>query len=167
MKRYLLIPLFVLGASFFAVPQLVASNEESEIKDLLARWQRAATEKDLDGVMACYAPGDLLVAFDIVPPLACVGKDAYRKNYADFFAGYDGPLEWKVRDARIIAGSDVAFYTALESVTGTLKGGQKTESWMRVTSGFRRIKGKWLIVHDHVSVPTDYATGNSMLNLKP
>ena len=41
------------------------------------------------------------------------------------------------------------------------------DMWIRATSGLRKIKGKWLIVHDHVSVPADMATGKSAMDLKP
>lgn len=167
MKKIMRFALVMVSAALFLATPARASNEESEIRGLLARWQKAANAKDLDAVMACYAPGDQIVAYDIVPPLQCVGHDAYRKNYAEFFAGYDGPLVWQMRDVHIMAGADVAFISALESVTGTIKGGQKSESWLRVTSGFRKIKGQWLIVHDHVSVPADLATGKALLELKP
>jgi ketosteroid isomerase-like protein len=52
-------------------------------------------------------------------------------------------------------------------MTGTLKGGQKSEVWLRVTSGLRRINGRWLIIHDHISAPADFATGKAVLDLKP
>jgi ketosteroid isomerase-like protein len=68
---------------------------------------------------------------------------------------------------RIVAGGDVAFIHALERLSGTLKNGQKSEVWVRATSGLQKIDGKWLIVHDHVSVPTDFETGKAVLDLKP
>jgi hypothetical protein len=29
------------------------------------------------------------------------------------------------------------------------------------------MNGKWLIVHDHISVPADFESGKAMLDLKP
>jgi len=143
-----------------------AAKNQAEIRQLLSRWEKAFRAKDVDGVMAVYAPGSEVTAFDIVPPLQ-VGRDAYRKNYQEFFATYDGPLELEFHDLKIVADNRVAFLTCLERVSGTLKGGQKSDLWVRVTSGLRRIDGKWLIVHDHVSVPVDFATGKGLLELKP
>jgi uncharacterized protein (TIGR02246 family) len=143
------------------------SVRDAEIRRLLERWEKAFRAKDLNAVMALYAPGEALVAFDVVPPLAKVGREAYRKNYEEFFSMYEGPLEVEIRDLRIVAGEDVAFIHCLERMSGTLKGGQKSELWLRVTSGLRRSHGQWRIVHDHVSVPADFETGKAALDLKP
>jgi ketosteroid isomerase-like protein len=61
----------------------------------------------------------------------------------------------------------VAFIHALERFTGKLKSGQASDLWLRATSGLQRISGKWLIVHDHVSVPVDFENGKAALDLKP
>ncbi|MEQ7005722.1 nuclear transport factor 2 family protein [Actinopolymorpha sp. B17G11] len=39
--------------------------------------------------------------------------------------------------------------------------------WVRYTGGLRKIDGQWLIVHDQVSVPTDFADGKALLDLEP
>jgi ketosteroid isomerase-like protein len=39
--------------------------------------------------------------------------------------------------------------------------------WVRFTSCFRKIHGRWLDTHDHVSVPTDFDTGKARLDLTP
>jgi ketosteroid isomerase-like protein len=31
--------------------------------------------------------------------------------------------------------------------------GEKADYWVRVTSGWRKIAGQWLITHEHVSLP--------------
>ena len=48
-----------------------------------------------------------------------------------------------------------------------LKNGNEVGFWVRWTACFRKIDGNWLIVHDHVSVPTDFATGKALLDLEP
>jgi uncharacterized protein (TIGR02246 family) len=144
-----------------------AAKSEAEIRQLLTRWQEAFRAKDIDAVMAVYASGVTVVAFDVVPPLEKVGTESYRKNYEGFFAMYEGSLEVEFRELRIVAGKDVAFMHCLERMSGTLKGGQRSDIWLRVTSGLRKIAGKWLIVHDHISVPADFETGKAALDLKP
>jgi len=144
-----------------------ANKNEAEIRAVYDQWAKAFKAHDLDGIMALYAPGDAVVAYDVVPPLQYVGKDAYRKDYADFLAMYEGPIEVEYRDERVVAGDDVAFVLALERLSGTMKNGQKIDLWLRATSGLRKINGKWLIVHDHVSVPADFDTGKAVLDLKP
>ncbi len=143
------------------------SKSDQEIRAVYDGWAKAFEAKDLDGIMAVYAPGDALVAYDIVPPLQYVGKDSYRKDYQEFLAMYDGPIKVEYRDLRIMSSGDVGFIHAVERMSGTLKNGQKSDIWLRATSGLRKINGKWLIVHDHISVPADFDTGKAVLDLKP
>ena len=39
--------------------------------------------------------------------------------------------------------------------------------WWRATQGFRRIDGRWQIVHEHSSVPFDMKSGKVSFDLKP
>jgi ketosteroid isomerase-like protein len=45
--------------------------------------------------------------------------------------------------------------------------GNQVGGWVRWTAGLRKVDGTWLIVHDQVSVPVDYTTGEALLNLEP
>lgn len=146
--------------------QTVTSSDVA-IRQLLDRWEKAFRAKDVEAVMKVYAPGAHLIAFDVAAPLQRVGPANFRKSYDEFFAMYEGPLDVERRDLRINFCGDVAFIHALERMSGTLKGGQKSDLWVRVTSGLRRIRGQWFIVHEHVSVPTDFETGKAVLDLKP
>src|SRR5438270_9580265 len=143
------------------------SSNEAQIRELYDRWKKAFEARDLEAIMACYAPGDAVVAYDIVPPLEYKGYDAYRKDYQEFLDMFEGPIAVEYREMRIAASGDVAFIHALERVTAKGKNGQPMDMWLRATSGLRKIKGKWLIVHDHISEPTDMATGKSAMDLKP
>ncbi len=117
--------------------------------------------------MAVYAPGNAVVAYDVVPPLEYRGNAAYRKDYQSFLAQYVGPIHFEYRELRILSSGDLGVINALERVTGHLKAGGQSDIWLRATSVVRRIHGKWLIVHDHISVPVDFATGKASLDLKP
>jgi ketosteroid isomerase-like protein len=48
-----------------------------------------------------------------------------------------------------------------------LASGQSTDVWLRWTACLRRMEGVWVVVHGHVSVPADLASGRAVLNLKP
>jgi ketosteroid isomerase-like protein len=62
---------------------------------------------------------------------------------------------------------DLAVVYAVNHISGTLRSGDKNDYWLRWTAVFRKIDGTWLITHDQVSVPTDFATGRSKLDLQP
>ena len=148
-------------------PMPAANANEAAVREVYDRWAKAFEAKDVNAIMALYAPGDEVVAYDIVPPLQYKGKEAYRKDYEEFLSQYQGPIKVEYRDMRVVAGNHVAFVNALERLTGTLTTGQKVDMWVRATSGLRKIDGKWLIVHDHISVPADFTTGKALLELKP
>lgn len=39
--------------------------------------------------------------------------------------------------------------------------------WARETNVLHQFGDKWLVVHDHVSVPMDFASGQALSNLGP
>jgi len=136
-----------------------------EIRSWLDRWTKAFTKQDVDSIMALYA--DDIIAYDVVPPLQYVGKDAYRGDYQQFLSQYEGNLRVEVRDLHVGATGDLGYAAGLELISGTLKNGQKSDVWLRFTSLFRKSDGRWLDFQDHVSVPADIESGKAMLDLKP
>ena len=104
-----------------------------------------------------------LVAFDVVPPLQYVGADAFTKPWRAFFELYQNPIQYEVRDLSITAGDDVAFSHSLNRLSATTKDGKKTALWLRFTACYRKINGKWLIVHLQISVPVDLGNGKAIL----
>ena len=141
------------------------NSDEAEIKRAIKRYVEALRARDIDGVMSIYAPE--LVAFDLVPPLKYVGADTYRNHWLEGWSLLQGPMGYEVADLDITVGDDVAFTRSLNRSSATLNTGQKTDFWLRWTTCFRKINGKWLIVHMHVSVPFDFVTGRAVLDLKP
>lgn len=77
----LMIGLLVGGSAVGQEKQQKGSSNEAEIKALYDRWAKAFEAKDIDAIMAIYAPGDLVIAYDVVPPLQYKGKEAYRNDY--------------------------------------------------------------------------------------
>lgn len=138
-----------------------------QVQAALDQWRTAFEAKNVDGVMAVYAPGAQLTAYDVVPPLQYKGADAYRKDYQDIFNGFDGPLHAEMRDTHIEVGGGLAVAYGLEHISGKLKTGQATDMWLRYTSVFKQIGGRWLDIHDHVSVPADLNSGKALTNLTP
>ena len=140
-------------------------NDEAEIKRLIEGGVEAIRDKNIEGVMSLYAPE--VVSFDIVPPLRYVGADAFRNAWEAVFSSFQGPIGYELHDLSITVGDDVAFTYCLNRISGTLNTGQKTDLWLRWTGCFRKINGKWLIVHHQNSVPVDLQTGRALLSLKP
>ena len=140
-------------------------NNEAAMKRVIEDGVEAVRNKNIEGVMSLHAPE--VVSFDIVPPLRYVGADAFRNVWEEVFFVYQGPIEYEIHDLSITVGDDVAFTHSLNRISGTMNNGQKTDLWLRWTACFRKINGKWLIVHTQVSVPVDLEHGKAVLDLKP
>src|SRR5258708_39231703 len=140
-------------------------NDETAIKRVIEGGVNAVRNKDIGGVMSLYAPE--VVSFDLVPPLRYVGADAFRNVWEEVFSSFQGPIGYEIHDLNITVGDDVAFAHSLNRLSGTMNNGQKTDLWVRSTACFRKINGKWLIVHTQVSVPVDLEHGKAVLDLKP
>jgi ketosteroid isomerase-like protein len=168
MKHFLFCSLLLLSFGLVAPAQTKNSSSgtgEAEIRAWLDQFTKMFEQKNVDRIMEFYA--DDVVAYDIVPPLRYVGKQAYRKDYETFLAQYQGNLRVEVKDLHVGASGDLGYAAGLELIGGTLSNGQKSEVWARFTSLFRKVNGKWLDFHDHISVPTDMESGKAMLELKP
>jgi ketosteroid isomerase-like protein len=144
-----------------------AASEVAQIRALEARFAAAFNAKDVDAIMKVYAPGESLVVFDLVPPRQYVGAAAYRKDWEDFLAMFKGPLKFQISDLAITAGRRIAFSHSIQTVSGTDKDGKPIDLVVRVTDGYRKIGRRWLVVHEHVSVPVDLATLKPDLMSKP
>jgi uncharacterized protein (TIGR02246 family) len=147
-------------------PEKDKASDEAQIRQLIDAWAKALRAKEIDGVMSHYAPNVLL--FDLAPPLLYRGTDAYRKNWEEWFASWRGSIGYEIRDLSITVGDDVAFSHSLNRITGTRTNGQKTDVWVRATACYRKIDGKWMVTHEHISVPF-YMDGSdrAAVDLKP
>lgn len=144
----------------------MATTNEAQIRQVIALWTKALRAKDIDGLMSQYAPDMLL--FDLAPPLAYRGADAYRKNWEEWLPTFQGPVGYEIRDLSITAGDDVAFSHSLNRISGKRTNGEETDVWVRATFGFRKISGEWMIAHEHLSVPYEMEPPyKASLNLKP
>ena len=128
------------------------SSIEGVLRRHIEEIGEAIRDKNLDRLMACYASD--VVAFDVRPPLNTYGADEYRKNFERWFASFEGPLGFELKDLRIAPGEGAAFCHYLGLVTGARPDGRKSGYWVRGTTCFERRDGQWLVTHEHISMPT-------------
>jgi uncharacterized protein (TIGR02246 family) len=142
-----------------------STRDDAQIRECMDALARALRAKDIDALMAHYAPG--VVTFDVRPPLQVQGVDGYRKNFEAWFASVRGPIDYEIRDLRITMSDDVAFCHSLIHVESTRTTGERADYWVRVTSGFQKLNGQWMVTHEHVSVPIKMETMRAALDLQP
>ena len=70
-------------------------------------------------------------------------------------------------DLDIVADRNLAYSHSIQHVAGTDKQGKKLDLTVRVTDVYKKVRGRWHIVHEHVSVPVDLETGKPDLTSKP
>lgn len=126
-------------------------TDEATIRELVEKWASAVRARDLQGILANHSP-DILM-FDVPPPLASKGLEAYAKTWDLFFSWSDDPVIFDIKSMDITAGSDVAFVTALMRCAGTEKSGERIELEFRLTIGLRKIGQQWMVLHEHHSIP--------------
>jgi ketosteroid isomerase-like protein len=141
-------------------------SPQNEMAALLDRRSAAIRQKDLDRLMSFYS--DDVIYFDLVPPLVYVGSSALRGRFSHWFASYTGPIGQEIDDLHVHASGDVAVASMLIRAGGTLTTGPTVGFWVRATSSCQRTgDDRWLIAHEHVSLPVDLTSGKAAMHLRP
>lgn len=120
------------------------TNDEREIRQVLDAWVKAIRAHDLDAVSAERT--DDIVMFDVPEPLRLRGMQDYLESWVQYFA-FEGSREFQLQDLHAVVGADVAWAHALLRCEGV------PEATARLTVGFEKRGGRWVVSHEHHSGP--------------
>ena len=135
---------------------MTTTEDDQALRTLVVRWAEAVHAGDLDGVLAGHA-GDI-VMFDVPPPEEGVrGLDAYRETWPPFFEWQRSGAVFEVVDLDVTAGAEVGFAWALLRCGTAEELAREPDRRLRLTLGFRREAGRWVVAHEHHSF-TDRST---------
>ena len=138
------------------------ADDEAAVRKLIDEWTAAFEAKDLDKMMANYAPG--VVLYDCIPPFEVVGPAAIRKSWESCLPYFPDQFKSERRDLHLFVNGDVAFFFGLHHVKPISDPKNRCgETWLRITVGYQKIAGQWKVVHEHVSVPFDPHTNQVVL----
>lgn len=137
------------------------SNDVAAIRALEDSFAAALNAGDIDAMMKHYVADDSLIVFDVVPPRQHVGPMEYRKAWRGYFAHFKGTPKFSITDLVITVDRDVGFSHSIQHTVGTDTQGRPVDRTVRVTDGYRKLGGRWLIAMEHISVPVDLATGKA------
>jgi uncharacterized protein (TIGR02246 family) len=140
-------------------------SPEAEVRALHESWLKAVRSRDVDGIVAHYARD--IVAFDAIQQLQFKGVDAYKKHWAACMEMCTESTGFEIAQLEIAAADGAAFSHGLLSCGGTDQNGEHKSAWMRVTTGYRKTGGRWIISHEHFSAPFDMASGKAIFDAKP
>lgn len=133
--------------------QTPSANDEKAIEALIERWAKAVREQNKPGIREDH-DSDMLM-FDVPPPLYSRGLDAYMATWDLFLSCSEKPVTFDFHDVKITAGNNVAFATAIGRCVSIDPTGKREELEFRLTMGLRKIGGRWRIMHEHHSLPSE------------
>jgi ketosteroid isomerase-like protein len=143
-----------------------------EVAAARAAWLEAFAAQDLDQMMSFYV--DDIYTYDLMAApteeglaMAFDGAAIWRQNWVTFFGMFDDDLVISIDDLTVYQHGDLATVRGLTRLEGTIVGGPYVDMWVRETNVLRRVNDRWLVLHDHVSVPFDFATGRALTDLGP
>lgn len=129
--------------------------QRDEVYQTLESFAEAIREGDIKHIMSFYS--DDIIAYDMMPPLEFAGIDKYQKSWQEFFINYfKFPVHFDYEKQKFSIDGNVAFTHALVHMSGEPQNGEKkVDMWMRNTTCLKKIGDKWLITHEHNSLPLD------------
>jgi uncharacterized protein (TIGR02246 family) len=161
---------FVTSSCSQANAPQASNSQANDVADINASVQRlvaAVNAKDINAIMAYYTPDENLLVFDAVPPRQYVGATAFRKDWENFLTAYPKDVHAEAIDWKTESEGNLAFGHGIFRTVGPGKDGKPLDLTVRITDVYKKINGKWLVVHEHVSFAVDLDTGKPDLNSKP
>jgi ketosteroid isomerase-like protein len=144
-----------------------ADSDKAEIVSLNQRQLDAFNKKDLDAVMAFYVNDkDNPVFYEDTIPFQLQGASALRKYDQEFFESAS-QIHWpRIEAISVVVSGDLAAAHYTLPLTWTDRGGTHSVR-SRFTQVLKKVNGKWLIWHEHLSVPYDPETGKAVFDAQP
>ena len=96
-----------------------------------------------------------MLMFDVPPPFLSRGLHAYMATWETFLSWSEKPVAFDFHDVKITARKDVAFATAIGRCVGVDPNSKREELEFRLTMCFRKIDGRWGVMHEHHSLPAE------------
>jgi ketosteroid isomerase-like protein len=110
--------------------------------------------RHINEIMEYFDDTPEMLQFDVTSPREFKGT-AFRKHFNDVVTMFSANTKVDIMDMQTHADNHLAFVSSLQRSYGTDPKGEPFEFTIRVTDCFRKVNGKWKIVHQHASFPID------------
>ncbi len=152
----------VLIALGFGAQAFAADDSQTAITEL---EHKCASATSADELMKCYDKTNDLVVYDLMTPREFDGRDAVR---ADFQNGFSAFKNAKVEfiNLHVVSDGKLGVAESVQHMTATDNSGKPIDMIFRVTDVWRKEKGGWKIIHSHISLPVDMASGKADMESK-
>jgi ketosteroid isomerase-like protein len=165
--RALIVIAFAVAGITLALTSDSQASSASDKAEIVARFQSliaAYGHGDVNAIMAFYSDDPDAIFFEDTIPFQ-VNKAALRNGLELFYKSISD-FHAHVELLDVQTSDDLAVVHCAVHNTWNDKNGTHMQT-SRDTDVFRKEDGKWLIWHEHFSVPFDPATGKAVLNAKP
>ena len=153
MMQKRIVVLAILGTMAAFASLRAGSADATDLKPMVVKYW-SAWEKGPDAAAPLYAKDPQLVFYDL-EPLKYTGWQEYQAGVGpNILVKFDNVTFTVNDDVKTTAHGDIAWTTATVKGDGALKGGAPVHVTMRHTAIWEKRGSNWLIVHEHVSVPS-------------
>jgi uncharacterized protein (TIGR02246 family) len=130
---------------------MAKGTAEEDVRRIVESWAAAVRKHDLEDILAHHT--DDFVMYDVPPPFESRGIEAYKKTWEKFYNWAQDQKVFDILKLEVVAGEDVAFCYATMRCAGYDDNDEIEKLKFRLTIGLQKIGGKWMIRHEHHSIP--------------
>ena len=142
------------------------ADDLSLIEQILREAAAGVEAGDVDRLMAMFDEGEDAFTFDYTPPRTVTTREL-RRNFIPSLDALDGPITCGYREIHPqLLAADAAWSWAIMHVAFRTKNGSAIDLVVRVTDIWRKLDGRWRVIHEHCSFPVDVMTGKADLQSK-
>ena len=150
----------------FVIAMSIGTSARADSKDEITDLEhKCASATSADQLMECYDKSNDLVVYDLMTPREFDGRDAVRADFQNAFATF-GNAKVEFINLHVVSDGKLGVAESVQHMTATDKSGKPIDTIFRVTDVWRKEKGGWKIIHSHISVPVDLATGKADMQSK-
>jgi len=159
--RISLLALIIIPASIALADSMDASAIKKTLQDGCQAWIDGKAVESVD----FYMPD--VIVYDIAPPLqkTLAQVAEFNKQLSAITVGTPTCIYEEIHP--VILTKTYAYSIAILYAAGTLKDGKSFHFRERSTDIWKKVDGKWRIMHEHNSVPVDVMSGLADLGSKP
>ena len=155
----------LIGVAGLAWSVSVSVNAAGSAKDEITAVEHKLIAATSTAQFMEHADAQDIVFYDFVPPLQYKGASAVRSRLDAAFQEAK-ELKGEFVELEVVADTTLGTARSLQHFTWKDKEGKPVEGTFRVTDIFHKVGDTWKLIHSHVSVPIDPATGQGQTNLK-
>ncbi|SEM00396.1 MULTISPECIES: YybH family protein [unclassified Acinetobacter] len=130
-----------------------------EVLAQLKEWDSALVGNNVDALIEQCAQN--VSMFDVSTQLE--GAEAYRKEWQKFSPYFFDGMQITRRDVKVHASDHLVVLHCHSKVEHKALKGQLQMPWCRTTLCLQKTNEQWVMVHQHISMPVDLATGKAII----